>query len=112
MKLEGEGLLVRMNEVARRVLRPPAREAELPAGLSRRRPVVFICAEYGIHESLPLYSGGLGVLAGDHLKAASGLGVPLVVEQNSPQVEERQALAGMALASLARRMWERNDANR
>src|SRR5690606_33354191 len=36
------------------------------------------CAEYGWHESVALYSGGLGVLAGDHTKAASDLGVPLV----------------------------------
>lgn len=40
--------------------------------------VAYFCAEYGFHESLPLYSGGLGILAGDHLKAASDLGVPLV----------------------------------
>ncbi len=38
----------------------------------------YFCAEYGWHESLALYSGGLGVLAGDHTKAASDLGVPLV----------------------------------
>jgi starch phosphorylase len=73
-----EELLVRMNEVARAVLRPPAREAEAPAGISGRRPVVFICAEYGIHESLPLYSGGLGVLAGDIVKTASDRGLPMV----------------------------------
>ena len=40
--------------------------------------VAYFCMEYGVHESLPVYSGGLGVLAGDHLKAASTLGVPLV----------------------------------
>lgn len=40
--------------------------------------VAYFCAEFGISESLPIYSGGLGVLAGDHLKAASDLGVPLV----------------------------------
>lgn len=38
--------------------------------------VAYFCMEYGIHESLPLYSGGLGVLAGDHSKAASDLGLP------------------------------------
>jgi len=38
----------------------------------------YFCAEYGWHESIALYSGGLGVLAGDHTKAASDLGVPLV----------------------------------
>src|SRR5690606_8830330 len=37
----------------------------------------YFCAEYGWHESISLYSGGLGVLAGDHTKAASDLGVPL-----------------------------------
>lgn len=42
------------------------------------RPIAYFSAEFGLHESLPLYSGGLGVLAGDHLKSASDLGVPLV----------------------------------
>jgi starch phosphorylase len=41
-------------------------------------PVAYFCAEYGIHNSLPLYSGGLGMLAGDHLKSASDLRLPLV----------------------------------
>lgn len=40
--------------------------------------VAYFCAEFGFHESLPIYSGGLGILAGDHCKAASDLGVPLV----------------------------------
>lgn len=40
--------------------------------------IAYFCMEYGIHESLPLYSGGLGVLAGDHLKAASDAGLHLV----------------------------------
>jgi starch phosphorylase len=40
--------------------------------------VAYFSAEFGLDESLPIYSGGLGVLAGDHLKAASELGVPLV----------------------------------
>lgn len=38
----------------------------------------YFCMEYGLTASLPIYSGGLGVLAGDHLKAASSLGIPLV----------------------------------
>jgi starch phosphorylase len=41
-------------------------------------PVAYFSAEFGLHESLPVYSGGLGILAGDHLKSASDLGVPLV----------------------------------
>ncbi len=40
--------------------------------------VAYFCAEFGLHNSVPIYSGGLGVLAGDHCKAASDLGVPLV----------------------------------
>ena len=46
--------------------------------LSRERPVAYFCAEFGLHNSVPIYSGGLGVLAGDHCKAASDLAVPLV----------------------------------
>jgi len=42
------------------------------------RPVAFFCAEFGLHKSLPVYSGGLGVLAGDFCKAASDLGLPFV----------------------------------
>lgn len=42
------------------------------------RPVAYFCAEFGIHECLPFYSGGLGVLAGDHVKSASDLGLPFV----------------------------------
>ncbi len=41
-------------------------------------PVAFLCAEYAVHESLPVYSGGLGVLAGDLLKEASDRAVPMV----------------------------------
>ncbi len=46
--------------------------------ISAQHPVAYFCAEFGIHESLPIYSGGLGILAGDHLKSASDLGIPLV----------------------------------
>ncbi|MGI9455717.1 MAG: alpha-glucan family phosphorylase, partial [Aeoliella sp.] len=48
------------------------------AGVLGSKPVAYFSAEFGIHESVPIYSGGLGVLSGDHIKAASGLGVPLV----------------------------------
>ena len=41
-------------------------------------PIAYFCAEYGIHESLGIYSGGLGVLAGDHMKSASDMAMPLV----------------------------------
>jgi starch phosphorylase len=48
------------------------------AGVLRPRPVAYFSAEFGLHESLPIYSGGLGVLAGDHIKSASDLDIPLV----------------------------------
>jgi glycogen phosphorylase len=47
------------------------------AGVLRPRPVAYFSAEFGLHESLPIYSGGLGVLAGDHIKSASDLDIPL-----------------------------------
>src|SRR5258706_14279970 len=58
-------------------------EAQRPAPndsskISSEHPVAYFYAEYGVHNSLPLYSGGLGMLAGDHLKSASDLQVPLV----------------------------------
>jgi starch phosphorylase len=53
--------------------RPPA-----AAGVDPANPVAFLCAEYGVHVSLPVYSGGLGALAGDLLKEASDRALPLV----------------------------------
>jgi starch phosphorylase len=47
-------------------------------GDDERFLVAYFSSEFGLDESLPIYSGGLGVLAGDHLKSASDLGVPLV----------------------------------
>jgi len=41
-------------------------------------PVAYFSAEFGLHESLPMYSGGLGVLSGDHTKSASDLGIPFI----------------------------------
>src|SRR5437588_6620838 len=63
-----------------------ALEAQVKADLERppypsidpARPVAFLCAEYGVHVSLPVYSGGLGALAGDLLKEASDCAIPLV----------------------------------
>ena len=46
--------------------------------ITKEHPVAYFCAEYGVHNSLPIYSGGLGILAGDHLKSASDMNVPLV----------------------------------
>jgi glycogen phosphorylase len=41
-------------------------------------PIAYFSAEFGLHESLPIYSGGLGILAGDHTKSASDLGLPYI----------------------------------
>jgi starch phosphorylase len=48
------------------------------AGVLGSKPVAYFSLEFGVHESVPIYSGGLGVLSGDHIKSASALGVPLV----------------------------------
>ncbi len=48
------------------------------AGVLGSKPVAYFSAEFGIHESVPIYSGGLGVLSGDHIKSASSVGIPLV----------------------------------
>jgi starch phosphorylase len=54
-----------------------AQTPESFGGITAENPVAYFCAEYGVHNSLPNYSGGLGILAGDHLKSASDLNVPL-----------------------------------
>ncbi len=51
---------------------------EPDAGLGQDDLVAYFCAEFGFHESLPIYAGGLGILAGDHCKAASDLRLPFV----------------------------------
>ena len=56
----------------------PSPTLRLASAISRETPVAYFCAEFGVHSSLPLYSGGLGILAGDHLKSASDLNLPLV----------------------------------
>jgi starch phosphorylase len=48
------------------------------AGVLGSKPVAYFSLEFGVHESIPIYSGGLGVLSGDHIKSASDLGVPLI----------------------------------
>ena len=71
------------------VLRDPAFQEDVDAVYARYRDYMerdpqveeapeigYFCMEYGLHESMSLYSGGLGVLAGDHAKAASDLGLP------------------------------------
>ena len=57
---------------------PATKAGVIPAEAFPSQRIAYFSAEFGIHESLPIYSGGLGILAGDHLKSASDLGVPLV----------------------------------
>lgn len=68
--------LARLQSVAEACLEDA--ERPLYPGTSAERPVAYFCAEFGFHESVPIYSGGLGVLAGDILKAASDLGIPFI----------------------------------
>jgi starch phosphorylase len=71
----------RINHAIRRLneyLEKPLTWGAVHGGSLWSRPVAYFSAEFGLHESLPIYSGGLGVLAGDHLKSASDLGIPLI----------------------------------
>lgn len=72
--------------------------------LTRRHPVAYFCAEFGLHESVRIYSGGLGILAGDHLKSASDLGLPLVAVglfYRMGYVKQRMTAAGDQINSEA-----------
>jgi starch phosphorylase len=69
-------LLQRIDRLAGETAADAAQPLDPRAGLDG--PVAFLCAEFGVHESLPVYSGGLGVLAGDFLKEASDRGLPLL----------------------------------
>ncbi|MGC4001996.1 MAG: alpha-glucan family phosphorylase [Pirellulales bacterium] len=74
-------LYSRINHAYRRLkeyMSQPTTWATNNAGVLGAKPVAYFSAEFGMHESFPIYSGGLGVLSGDHIKSASGLGIPLV----------------------------------
>ncbi|MBN2217133.1 MAG: alpha-glucan family phosphorylase [Pirellulales bacterium] len=74
-------LFSRINHAFRRLkeyLSETATWGRTHAGVLGSKPVAYFSLEFGVHESVPVYSGGLGVLSGDHIKSASGLGVPLV----------------------------------
>ncbi|MBX3005200.1 MAG: alpha-glucan family phosphorylase [Anaerolineales bacterium] len=59
-------------------LRTPATWFQQTYPQHTHKPIAYFSSEFGLHETLPIYAGGLGVLAGDHLKEASDLGLPLV----------------------------------
>ena len=70
-------LLRRINSLAR-VLEADSTEGAPTLTGKDARPVAFLCAEFAVHQSLPIYAGGLGVLAGDLLKEASDQGFPMI----------------------------------
>ncbi|MGN6368896.1 MAG: alpha-glucan family phosphorylase [Phycisphaerae bacterium] len=78
-----EGFLAHMNRILadfRHYMETPTwytqNYGSKPGGEATK--IAYFSAEYGLHESLPIYSGGLGILSGDHMKSASDLGLPLV----------------------------------
>jgi glycogen phosphorylase len=78
--LRDDGFLVHMDRVEEGLdnyMKAPTWFQETYGESGQNSRIAYFSAEFGIHESIPIYSGGLGVLAGDHLKAASDLGVPL-----------------------------------
>jgi glycogen phosphorylase/synthase len=82
--------------------RAPSPQIGPLTGLKWSQPIAYFSTEYGLHECLPIYSGGLGTLSGDHLKTASDLNLPLfgvgllykngffkqVIDRNGAQTEE------------------------
>jgi starch phosphorylase len=74
---DGE-LVARGQEIEEAIAADLARPSAPEGQVTDERPVAFFCAEYGIHASLPIYSGGLGALAGDILKEASDRALPFV----------------------------------
>ncbi len=69
--------LTRLRTFACRLAEYTAAEPVASGRVTKAAPAAYFCAEYGVHNSLPNYSGGLGILAGDHLKSSSDLNVPL-----------------------------------
>lgn len=68
----------KVNKLAEKLENYLSQEPQNSGRVSLENPVAYFCAEYGVHQSLPNYSGGLGILAGDHLKSASDINIPLV----------------------------------
>ncbi len=75
---EDEGFIAHLQKVKQAYENQVLISADSSAGLFREgETVAYLSMEFGIHESLPLFAGGLGILAGDHLKAASDLALPV-----------------------------------
>ncbi len=77
---ENEGFIYQLSQAAEKLndYMTVPRWFDKVYSLKTKPTIAYFSAEFGIHESLPIYSGGLGILAGDHLKSASDLGLPLV----------------------------------
>lgn len=75
---EDDGYLSHLDQVKERFETEVLDYGRIEPSVSREKNIAYFSLEYGIHESLKIYSGGLGGLAGDHLKSASDMNVPLV----------------------------------
>lgn len=77
---EDEGFLAHLDRVCKKMEAYINRPRWYDSIDTSQKPgmIAYFSAEFGLHESLPIYSGGLGILAGDHLKSASDLGLPLI----------------------------------
>ncbi len=76
---ENDGYLAHLERIRKKFDREVTAKITDPAGLGKHKENIgYFSMEFGLHESLPLFAGGLGVLAGDHLKAAADLGVPIL----------------------------------
>ncbi|MCB1023087.1 MAG: alpha-glucan family phosphorylase, partial [Acidobacteria bacterium] len=70
--------IAKIEQLKNRFEQYAAEPAKAFGEITTENPVAYFCAEYGVHNSLPIYSGGLGILAGDHLKSASDMNMPLI----------------------------------
>ncbi|MEM1007738.1 MAG: alpha-glucan family phosphorylase, partial [Myxococcota bacterium] len=76
---QDQAFCANMDDVYKEFQRYMKERKEHPAEpFSHEHPIAYFSAEFGLHESLQVYSGGLGILAGDHCKAASDLKIPLI----------------------------------
>ena len=78
LRAAGDATLVARAEQVEHAVRADLARPYRTEFVAPDRPVAFFCAEYGVHSSLPIYSGGLGALAGDILKEASDRALPFV----------------------------------
>lgn len=76
--LAGDPALGALLRTVSKKLSGEAGAARAPAGLDPKRPIAYFSMEFGVHETLAVYAGGLGILAGDHAKSSSDEAVPLI----------------------------------